>query len=209
MTELYGRVPLSSTLPPAADEAEPEPTEELKSVVADKSEESDSPAETTSEAEEDAQASASTAQVDGGRGDGQAEGDSDAKENAAASRTGGTTGTGTGNKGNKRGIRSGTGVDHKKLNQKYGLVLHRQITRTKSYPKFARKAAIEGRVLVAITVDARGKILDVTVKSSSGHQVLDDSTLEAIRRIERFPAPPEALSWQTKTFVLPVSYKLS
>lgn len=188
--------------PDVEPKPEPKPDEELKSVVTDKTDDSESPVETDSDADSDARAVASTAPVDSGEGKGSA---------SSSDATGGTsTGEGSGAQASgPRGIRRGTGEEQKKLNQKYGLILYREINKAKTYPRFARKAQIEGKLLVAITVDRTGKILEVEVRESSGHKILDRNTLDTIRDLKRFPLPPDGLAWQTKTFVLPVSYKLT
>lgn len=188
--------------PEPEPEPEPQPEKELKSVVTDKTEDSDSPIETDSQAEAIAKAIASAAPVD----------TADSDKGNGTARPDQTVEKGVGSaikQSGLRGVRMGTGVDQKKLNQKYGLILHRHISKRKSYPRFARKAGIEGRVLVEITVDRVGRILAVKVRKSSGHEVLDTSTIASIRELERFPMPPKGLTWQKKTFVLPVSYKLS
>jgi protein TonB len=190
--------PEPETEPEPEPEPEPESDEELKSVVTDKTEDSDSPVETDSEARADAKTVASTAPVDSGGGGG--------GEGASSGSTEGAS-DGSGASG-ARGIRGGTGEDNKKLNQKYGLVLYRELNKTKSYPRFARKAHIEGDVLVAITVDRSGEIKTVELHESSGHKILDKHTVESIRKMKRLPVPPDAITWKTKTFVVPVSYKL-
>ena len=106
-------------------------------------------------------------------------------------------------------LAKGVPEPNEKLDQQYGLILHRHISRAESYPRFARTANLEGRLLVEITVDRSGEVLDVKVRESSGHEILDDHTLETIRKLGRFPLPPQGLIWKQKTFVLPVSYKLS
>jgi protein TonB len=191
--------PESKPKPEPKPEAGPESDTELKSVVADKREDSDSPAETDAVADADGKAVALTAPENAGDGSGTARPDQNDKRGV------GTSAQPTG----PRGVRDGSGADQKKLNRKYGLVLHRQISNAKSYPRFARKAGIEGRLLVEITVDSAGNILAVKVRKSSGHQILDETTLDTIRKFERFPVPPRGLTWNKKTFVLPVSYKLS
>jgi protein TonB len=197
--------PKAEPEPEPKAEPEPEPEmgavsdEELKSVVADKREDSDSPVDTDAVADADAKAKASVAPGDSGDGSGTARADQ-VKKNGV-----GTSAPQIG----PRGVRDGSGADQKRLNQKYGLILHRHISGAKSYPRFARKAGIEGRLLVEITVDSNGRILAVKVRESSGHQILDDTTIDTIRNFERFPLPPQGLTWTKKTFVLPVSYKLS
>lgn len=179
----------------------PKSEKELKSVVTDKTQDSKSPVETDSEVDAAAKSSASTAPVDSGKGNGEGH----APPNRNASRGAKQTAQESG----PRGIRNGSGEERKKLNQQYGLILFQQISKAKSYPRFARKANIEGRVLVAITIDRSGKILGVKVHKSSGYEILDENTVETIRNLKQFPPPPDALTWQTKTFVLPVKYKLS
>ena len=100
-------------------------------------------------------------------------------------------------------------ADQKKLNHQYGMVLYHQINKAKSYPKLARRAGVEGRVLVAITVDRRGTILEVEIRQSSGHITLDESALATIRGLSRFPMPPSGLTWQVQVFELPMRYSLN
>lgn len=100
-------------------------------------------------------------------------------------------------------------ADQKKLNHQYGMLLYHQINKAKSYPKLARRAGIEGRVLVAITVDRRGTILEVEIRQSSGHITLDESALATIRGLNRFPTPPSGLTWQVQVFELPMRYSLN
>lgn len=98
--------------------------------------------------------------------------------------------------------------DQKKLNRQYGRTLFSSINAAKSYPMIARRAGIEGRLLVAITVDRHGKVVGVELRESSGHSTLDDNALATIRGLGKLPIPPNGLSWAQKTFVLPMNYSL-
>jgi len=49
------------------------------------------------------------------------------------------------------------------------------------YPKDALDRVLEGRVTVAVAVGADGKWQTVTVESSSGHAVLDDAAVRAVK----------------------------
>lgn len=61
------------------------------------------------------------------------------------------------------------------------------------YPPAAKKASIEGRVGVTLTVGADGKVADCKVSTSSGNADLDDTTCRLARRFGRFkPALDEA-----------------
>lgn len=54
------------------------------------------------------------------------------------------------------------------------------------YPPAAKRAGIEGRVGVVLTVGADGRVSDCTVTSSSGNADLDDTTCRLAKRSGRF-----------------------
>jgi protein TonB len=56
------------------------------------------------------------------------------------------------------------------------------------YPESARRAGIEGRVVLRVTVTAGGSSEAVVVEQSSGHALLDRSALAAVRRWRFLPA---------------------
>lgn len=58
-----------------------------------------------------------------------------------------------------------------------------------TYPTIARRRSWEGTVLLGIDCDAEGVVRLVTVLRSSGHQVLDDAAVAAVRQW-RFAAGP-------------------
>lgn len=86
--------------------------------------------------------------------------------------------------------------------------LYKFVNQNKRYPRIARRGRKQGRVVLAVTIDAAGKILEVRVHKSSGHGVLDRSAAETIRALKRFPRPPRALGWSRRTIKVPMHYKL-
>jgi protein TonB len=56
------------------------------------------------------------------------------------------------------------------------------------YPMTARQQQWQGTVLLRVYVDADGKALQVNVQRSSGHGVLDESALDAVKRWRFVPA---------------------
>ena len=56
------------------------------------------------------------------------------------------------------------------------------------YPRIAKKSGWEGTVLVRVTVEKNGRASKVDVSRSSGHKVLDDAALKAIKRWTFRPA---------------------
>lgn len=56
------------------------------------------------------------------------------------------------------------------------------------YPPIARRRQWEGRVILRVRVLAAGTVAAATVETSSGHEVLDEAALEAVRRWHFVPA---------------------
>jgi protein TonB len=70
------------------------------------------------------------------------------------------------------------------------------------YPAEAIARGLEGEVLVLIIIDQSGKVTAARVEQGSGHGILDDAALRAVRSLRSLPAdaPREAL--------LPVRFRL-
>jgi periplasmic protein TonB len=79
----------------------------------------------------------------------------------------------------------------------------------RDYPAVARSRNLSGVAVVAVFVDADGRITSVKVKQSSGHALLDKAALAAVSGVGRVPAPPAALGWQgARPIAMPVNYQL-
>ncbi|QKV57435.1 MAG: TonB family protein [Dechloromonas sp.] len=70
------------------------------------------------------------------------------------------------------------------------------------YPPEAIARGLEGEVLVLIVIDESGHVSGARVEQGSGHRILDDAALRAVRSLRSLPAdaPREAL--------LPVRFRL-
>jgi protein TonB len=70
------------------------------------------------------------------------------------------------------------------------------------YPAEAIARGLEGEVLVLIIIEESGKVTAARVEQGSGHGILDDAALRAVRSLRSLPAdaPREAL--------LPVRFRL-
>lgn len=70
------------------------------------------------------------------------------------------------------------------------------------YPAVAIAQGLQGEVLVLMIIDTAGKVSAARVERSSGHAILDDAALRAVRGLRALPAdaPQEA--------VLPVRFSL-
>lgn len=69
------------------------------------------------------------------------------------------------------------------------LVAH--LTRYKTYPEQAQDRGITGRNAVTITVSREGAVLASSLANPSGHALLDNATLAALKRAQPFPPMPE------------------
>ncbi|MCG8605648.1 TonB family protein [bacterium] len=62
------------------------------------------------------------------------------------------------------------------------------IQRALKYPEIARKAGIEGRVIVQVLVSEKGEVVKTRVIKSLGHSGCDEAAVEAIRKVKWKPA---------------------
>jgi protein TonB len=90
----------------------------------------------------------------------------------------------------------------------YGARIRQAVAEHKHYPKLARRLQEEGRVVVAFSVDAQGRLVDVHVKQSSGSERLDEAALQAVRDAAPFPPFPEGVQRAQWSFNLPLSFSL-
>ena len=83
------------------------------------------------------------------------------------------------------------------------------LNRKKTYPREAKKAGQQGTPTVRFTVDRRGRVSNISIARSSGHELLDEATLSLIRRAAPLPAMPSSMGRETVTISLPIEYSLS
>ena len=76
------------------------------------------------------------------------------------------------------------------------------------YPRIAKKSGWEGTVLVRVTVEANGRASKVDVSRSSGHKVLDDAAVKAIKRWSFRPARDGNIPIRS-VVVIPIGFSLS
>lgn len=78
---------------------------------------------------------------------------------------------------------------------------------TPDYPQAARRRGYEGLVVLSVTVETDGRAMEVTVKDSSGHEVLDRAALDAVRRWRFDPATRRGVPC-VMTVDVPVRFEL-
>lgn len=82
------------------------------------------------------------------------------------------------------------------------------IERQKKYPPAAQRRGQQGRVLLSLTLNKQGEIVDVRVAEPSAFPDLNDAALEIVRRIRNFPPLPDDLKRAEISLQIPVEYKL-
>ena len=83
------------------------------------------------------------------------------------------------------------------------------LNHNKRYPREAKKAEQQGTPVVRFSVDRRGRVSDVSIRTSSGHELLDSATLELMQRVSPLPAMPRSMARESVTITLPIEYSLS
>jgi protein TonB len=64
----------------------------------------------------------------------------------------------------------------------------RAIQKALRYPEIARKAGIEGRVIVQVLVSEKGEVVNTKIMKSLGHSGCDEAAVKAIRSVKWKPA---------------------
>jgi len=80
------------------------------------------------------------------------------------------------------------------------------ISGAKTYPAKARSDKIEGEVQVRFTLDRYGALLSAEVAQSSGSDVLDRAAVQTVEKLEKMPTPPNYLTGQEFTLIIPLRY---
>jgi len=76
------------------------------------------------------------------------------------------------------------------------------IQKNAAYPKLARQMGWEGRVTVSFLISSNGNTKNIRIKQSSGIEILDQSSIEAVKKASPFPKPPAEAQ-----IIIPISYK--
>lgn len=85
------------------------------------------------------------------------------------------------------------------------LLLHSQ--QLMVYPELSRRMRHEGSIVVSVTIDREGKLLEYRFLESCKYRLLNDAVAEGIRNAEPYPKMPEKVEGDTYTFTVPVEFK--
>ncbi|MXO76011.1 TonB family protein [Altererythrobacter aerius] len=90
----------------------------------------------------------------------------------------------------------------------YFAQLSAHLNKRKRYPTEAKKARQQGVVTVRFTVHADGSVTGSAIRRSSGHELLDQATLELLQRVAPLPRFPKSMTKPSITLSLPIDYSL-
>ncbi len=90
----------------------------------------------------------------------------------------------------------------------YRKSLHLHLKKHQRYPAEARNRGQQGTVEVQFAIDRTGKVIERTVRKSSGNPRLDDEALAAIERASPFPLPPDEEPGEALRYAMPILFKI-
>jgi protein TonB len=79
-------------------------------------------------------------------------------------------------------------------------LIHKQII----YPATAKKMGWDGKVIVSFIISSEGYTRNIMISKSSGHEILDENVVKAVKRASPFPKPPVEAQ-----IIIPVLYQLN
>jgi periplasmic protein TonB len=131
-------------------------------------------------------------------------------EAAGGGGTQATPATGAGAEGSGMGSSASDapGVDKDALLRAYIASVSSAVHRRYRYPRPARRAGLQGEVVLEFRVDSKGRIHDVRVASSSGYRLLDRAAVEAVEQVAAVPPPPALLGWEDRRVKVAFVYAL-
>ena len=91
----------------------------------------------------------------------------------------------------------------------YYLALKRKIELVWEYPYAARRAGIQGRLLIRFIINQDGSLASVNILRTSGSPLLDQEAIRAIRNASPFPPLPARMHTRTLTVTATFEYLLS
>ena len=91
----------------------------------------------------------------------------------------------------------------------YSLLLAREFSKYRQYPRIAQLRGWQGTVRVQLELDSNGNITQSSIKESSGFDVLDRQALDMVKKATPLPLPPEVLRNRAFSILVPVTFKLN
>jgi len=113
----------------------------------------------------------------------------------------------TGAPGTEAAAKSGSEADAGTMEQ-YRLALIVAARRYKRYPAIAMEKGWQGRVEVQMVIGANGMLANASIKSGSGHEILDNQALDMLKKGKTTVPIPMSLRGREFSIVVPVIFNL-
>jgi len=84
----------------------------------------------------------------------------------------------------------------------YYALITAAIEKAKTYPFFARKKKIEGTVIAAFRINAKGYPQDINIRKSSGFEILDSTAIKIVIKAAPFPHVAEPVE-------IPITFRIT
>ncbi len=84
----------------------------------------------------------------------------------------------------------------------YYALITAAIEKAKTYPFLARKKKIEGTVIAAFRINAKGYPQDINIKKSSGFEILDSAAMKIVTKAAPFPHVVEPVE-------IPITFRIT
>jgi len=119
--------------------------------------------------------------------------------------TGPGTGSGNGNgNGNGNGSGNGEGELRKRYLAEHFAYIMRLIQKRIVYPPRAKREGLAGRAKISFVILENGNVTNITVRTSTGYEILDASAVQTIKDTAPFPKPPIKAE-----LMVPITYQLA
>jgi protein TonB len=82
------------------------------------------------------------------------------------------------------------------------------LERNKRYPEAAQARNQHGTVELAFSLDRQGRVVTTRIAKSSGSSLLDEATLDLVRRSQPFPPPPPEMAGAEVNLSVPIRYNI-
>ena len=102
--------------------------------------------------------------------------------------------------------RSGGGLPG--VSTDYMSLLQAWLEKHKEYPRMAQARRQEGAALLWFAIDPEGRVLEFSIRRSSGYASLDREVLAMIKRASPLPRMPDDMSRDRLEVVVPVQFRL-
>lgn len=84
--------------------------------------------------------------------------------------------------------------------------LRAEIEKNKSYPSISRRLGHTGTVVVSFTLQEDGHIIDVRLDTPSPFDRLNESAMEAVKKVQKFKPIPQELGEEEMDIKVPVNF---